>query len=62
MIYGFVKLVSVSSSLTCPEHLSKQHVVVMCKFVAGWFVPNSPLEVKNARLEDKLGRLKEELQ
>ncbi|MCJ8735889.1 hypothetical protein PDJAM_G00252750 [Pangasius djambal] len=38
-----------------------EHVVVMCKCIAGWFVPSSPLEVKNTRLQDKLGRLKEEL-
>ncbi|XP_046714579.1 anoctamin-9 isoform X2 [Silurus meridionalis] len=38
-----------------------EHVVVMCKFIAGWFVPSSPLEVKNTRLQEKLGRLKEEL-
>ncbi|KAK3558883.1 hypothetical protein QTP86_032149, partial [Hemibagrus guttatus] len=39
-----------------------EHVVVMCKCIAGWFVPSSPLEVKNTRLQDKLKRLKEELQ
>ncbi|XP_060770889.1 anoctamin-9 isoform X2 [Neoarius graeffei] len=38
-----------------------EHVVVMFKCIAGWFVPSSPLEVKNTRLQDKLGRLKEEL-
>ncbi|XP_072529774.1 anoctamin-9 [Salminus brasiliensis] len=38
-----------------------EHVVVMFKFIAGWFVPGSPLEVKNNRLQDKLVRLKEEL-
>uniref|UniRef100_A0A3B4BQ62 Anoctamin n=1 Tax=Pygocentrus nattereri TaxID=42514 RepID=A0A3B4BQ62_PYGNA len=38
-----------------------EHVVVLCKFIAGWFVPGSPLEVKNTRLQDKLDRLKEEL-
>ncbi|XP_058264899.1 anoctamin-9 isoform X2 [Hemibagrus wyckioides] len=38
-----------------------EHVVVMCKCIAGWFVPSSPLEVKNTRLQDKLKRLKEEL-
>ncbi|KAK2834446.1 hypothetical protein Q7C36_015147 [Tachysurus vachellii] len=38
-----------------------EHVVVLCKSIAGWFVPSSPLEVKNTRLQDKLERLKEEL-
>ncbi|KAJ8394957.1 hypothetical protein AAFF_G00040800 [Aldrovandia affinis] len=38
-----------------------EHVVVICKFIAAWFVPNSPLKVKNDRLHDKLNRLKEEL-
>ncbi|XP_053368368.1 anoctamin-9 isoform X2 [Clarias gariepinus] len=38
-----------------------EHVVVMCKCIAGWFVPTSPLEVKNTRLQDKLGQLKEQL-
>ncbi|XP_066524756.1 anoctamin-9 [Hoplias malabaricus] len=38
-----------------------EHVVVMCKFIAGWFIPGSPLEVKNNRLQNKLSRLKEEL-
>ena len=38
-----------------------QHVVVVCKFVAAWFVPNNPMHVKNDRLYDKLTRLKEEL-
>ncbi|XP_071755205.1 anoctamin-9 [Centroberyx gerrardi] len=38
-----------------------EHVVVVCKFVAAWFVPNSPMLVKNHRLQDKLARLKEEL-
>lgn len=38
-----------------------QHVVVMCKFIAAWFIPNSPMRVKNKRLQDKLKRLKEEL-
>lgn len=42
--------------------LSPQHVVVVCKFVAAWFVPNNPIKVKNDRLLDKLDRLKEELQ
>uniref|UniRef100_A0A3Q3WXG4 Anoctamin n=1 Tax=Mola mola TaxID=94237 RepID=A0A3Q3WXG4_MOLML len=38
-----------------------EHVVVVCKFVAAWFVPNNPISVKNDRLHDKLARLKEEL-
>lgn len=50
------------SSPKCTGHLSRQHVVVLCKSIAGWFVPSSPLEVKNTRLQDKLERLKEELQ
>ncbi|KAK2842379.1 hypothetical protein Q5P01_012579 [Channa striata] len=38
-----------------------EHVVVICKFVAAWFVPSAPMQVKNDRLFDKLHRLKEEL-
>uniref|UniRef100_A0A3P8V877 Anoctamin n=1 Tax=Cynoglossus semilaevis TaxID=244447 RepID=A0A3P8V877_CYNSE len=38
-----------------------EHVVVVCKFIAAWFVPNSPMKVKNDRLHDKMARLKEEL-
>ncbi|XP_034060578.1 anoctamin-9 isoform X1 [Gymnodraco acuticeps] len=38
-----------------------EHVVVICKFIAAWFVPSAPLQVKNDRLFDKLNRLKEEL-
>ncbi|XP_040885885.1 anoctamin-9-like isoform X2 [Toxotes jaculatrix] len=38
-----------------------EHVVVVCKFIAAWFVPNCPIQVKNDRLHDKLARLKEEL-
>uniref|UniRef100_A0A8C2ZXN4 Anoctamin n=1 Tax=Cyclopterus lumpus TaxID=8103 RepID=A0A8C2ZXN4_CYCLU len=38
-----------------------EHVVVVCKFIAAWFVPNNPIHVKNDRLIDKLARLKEEL-
>ncbi|XP_068587052.1 anoctamin-9-like [Cebidichthys violaceus] len=38
-----------------------EHVVVVCKFIAAWFVPNNPIQVKNDRLLDKLARLKEEL-
>lgn len=39
-----------------------EHVVVICKFIAAWFIPSAPIEVKNSRLLDKLKRLKEELQ
>ncbi|XP_051558538.1 anoctamin-9 isoform X1 [Myxocyprinus asiaticus] len=39
-----------------------EHVVVLCKFVAAWFIPDNPIRVKNVRLEDKLRRLKKELQ
>ncbi|XP_077084813.1 anoctamin-9 isoform X2 [Siphateles boraxobius] len=39
-----------------------EHVVVMCKFIAAWFIPDNPTRVKNERLKDKLGRLKKELQ
>ncbi|XP_073693179.1 anoctamin-9 [Garra rufa] len=38
-----------------------EHVVVMCKFIAAWFIPDSPIRVKNERLDDKLRRLKKEL-
>uniref|UniRef100_A0A671QHA8 Anoctamin n=1 Tax=Sinocyclocheilus anshuiensis TaxID=1608454 RepID=A0A671QHA8_9TELE len=38
-----------------------EHVVVMCKFIAAWFIPDSPIRVKNDRLDDKLRRLKKEL-
>ncbi|XP_062855297.1 anoctamin-9 [Trichomycterus rosablanca] len=38
-----------------------EHVMVMCKSIARWYVPSSSLEVKNNRLEDKLERLKVEL-
>ncbi|XP_069544681.1 anoctamin-9-like isoform X2 [Brachyistius frenatus] len=38
-----------------------EHVVVVCKFIAAWFVPDSSIQVKNDRLHDKLTRLKEEL-
>lgn len=41
--------------------LCSQHVVVICKFVAAWFVPSAPMQVKNDKLFDKLNRLKEEL-
>ncbi|KAM4743800.1 anoctamin-9 isoform 2-T2 [Anableps anableps] len=39
-----------------------EHVVVVCKFIAAWFVPDNPIRVKNHRLKDKLNRLKNELQ
>nr|XP_029495313.1 anoctamin-9-like [Oncorhynchus nerka] len=39
-----------------------EHVVVIFKFIAAWFVPDSPMLVKNDRLKDKFSRLKEELQ
>ncbi|KAL2077071.1 hypothetical protein ACEWY4_026575 [Coilia grayii] len=38
-----------------------EHVVVLCKFIAAWFIPDNPMRVKNSRLKDKLQRLKEEL-
>ncbi|XP_022522796.2 anoctamin-9 [Astyanax mexicanus] len=38
-----------------------EHVVVICKFIVAWFVPDNPLQVKNSRLSDKLFRLKDEL-
>ncbi|MEQ2287256.1 hypothetical protein AMECASPLE_010534, partial [Ameca splendens] len=38
-----------------------EHVLVICKFIAAWFVPAAPMQVKNERLFDKLKRLKEEL-
>ncbi|KAI4900045.1 hypothetical protein NFI96_028142, partial [Prochilodus magdalenae] len=38
-----------------------EHVVVICKFLVAWFVPDNPIRVKNDRLHDKLHRLKEEL-
>ncbi|CAG5957899.1 anoctamin-9 [Menidia menidia] len=38
-----------------------EHVVVICKFIAAWFVPSAPMQVKNDQLFDKLNRLKEEL-
>uniref|UniRef100_A0A8C1MHR9 Anoctamin n=1 Tax=Cyprinus carpio TaxID=7962 RepID=A0A8C1MHR9_CYPCA len=38
-----------------------EHVVVMCKFIAAWFIPDNPIRVKNDRLDDKLRRLKKEL-
>ncbi|XP_031148568.1 anoctamin-9-like isoform X2 [Sander lucioperca] len=38
-----------------------EHVVVVCKFIAAWFVPDNPTQVKNDRMHDKLARLKEEI-
>nr|XP_061825656.1 anoctamin-9-like isoform X3 [Nerophis lumbriciformis] len=38
-----------------------EHIVVICKFIAAWFVPAATMAVKNDRLLDKLKRLKEEL-
>uniref|UniRef100_A0A3Q2YET3 Anoctamin n=1 Tax=Hippocampus comes TaxID=109280 RepID=A0A3Q2YET3_HIPCM len=38
-----------------------EHIVVICKFIAAWFVPAAPMHVKNDSLFDKLKRLKEEL-
>ncbi|KAK7176439.1 hypothetical protein R3I93_000621 [Phoxinus phoxinus] len=38
-----------------------EHVVVICKFIAAWFIPDNPIRVKNERLNDKLKRLKGEL-
>ncbi|KAM7406587.1 hypothetical protein PAMP_000958 [Pampus punctatissimus] len=38
-----------------------EHVVVVCKFIAAWFIPDNPIQVKNNRLHDKLARLKAEL-
>ncbi|XP_062845351.1 anoctamin-9 [Trichomycterus rosablanca] len=37
-----------------------EHVVVICKFIIAWFVPDNPIKVKNSRLRDKLNRLKKE--
>uniref|UniRef100_A0A3B5MJL7 Anoctamin n=1 Tax=Xiphophorus couchianus TaxID=32473 RepID=A0A3B5MJL7_9TELE len=38
-----------------------EHVVVVCKFIAAWFVPEKPAKVKNSRLNDKMDRFKSEL-
>ncbi|XP_054916107.1 anoctamin-9 isoform X2 [Poeciliopsis prolifica] len=38
-----------------------EHVVVVCKFIAAWFVQEKPVKVKNHRLNDKMDRLKSEL-
>lgn len=48
-------------SCTNSPFVCLQHVVVICKFIAAWFVPSAPMQVKNDRLFDKLKRLKEEL-
>ncbi|XP_053349468.1 anoctamin-9 [Clarias gariepinus] len=39
-----------------------EHVLVVCKFIVDWFVPDTPNVVKNGKLHDKLKRLKQELQ
>ncbi|XP_026992898.1 anoctamin-9 isoform X1 [Tachysurus fulvidraco] len=39
-----------------------EHVLLVCKFIVAWYVPDNPMRVKNNRLHDKLKRLKEELQ
>uniref|UniRef100_A0A672LUT0 Anoctamin n=1 Tax=Sinocyclocheilus grahami TaxID=75366 RepID=A0A672LUT0_SINGR len=54
---NYIKIMTKFNSLS----LFAQHVVVIFKCVASWFVPNSPLDVRNERLYDKLKRLKEEL-
>ncbi|KAM6980504.1 anoctamin-9 [Aplochiton taeniatus] len=38
-----------------------EHVMVVCKFIAAWFVPDNPTKVKNTRLEDKFERLRKNL-
>ncbi|XP_017260992.1 anoctamin-9 [Kryptolebias marmoratus] len=38
-----------------------EHVVIICKFIASWFIPPVPMIVKNDKLIDKLNRLKLEL-
>uniref|UniRef100_A0A3Q2UCN6 Anoctamin n=1 Tax=Fundulus heteroclitus TaxID=8078 RepID=A0A3Q2UCN6_FUNHE len=38
-----------------------EHILVICKFIAAWFIPAAPMQVKNDKLFDKLDRLKEEL-
>lgn len=44
-----------------PMYLFSQHVVVVCKFIAAWSIPDSPIKVKNDRRQDKLNRLRDEL-
>uniref|UniRef100_A0A3P9PGF2 Anoctamin n=1 Tax=Poecilia reticulata TaxID=8081 RepID=A0A3P9PGF2_POERE len=38
-----------------------EHVLVICKFIASWFIPPVPMHVKNDGLNDKFRRLQEEL-
>ncbi|KAB5525906.1 hypothetical protein PHYPO_G00145620 [Pangasianodon hypophthalmus] len=38
-----------------------EHVLLVCKFIVAWYVPDNPMRVKNSRLHDKLSRLKREL-
>uniref|UniRef100_A0A8C6VV02 Anoctamin n=1 Tax=Nothobranchius furzeri TaxID=105023 RepID=A0A8C6VV02_NOTFU len=38
-----------------------EHVVVVCKFIAAWFVHDNPIHVKNSRQTNKMSRLKKEL-
>ncbi|XP_030580026.1 anoctamin-9 [Archocentrus centrarchus] len=38
-----------------------EHVLVLCKFIAAWFIPDNSTRVNNERLHDKLTRLKKEL-
>uniref|UniRef100_A0A3B3U1S2 Anoctamin n=1 Tax=Poecilia latipinna TaxID=48699 RepID=A0A3B3U1S2_9TELE len=38
-----------------------EHVLVICKFIASWFIPPVPMHVKNDGLTDKFRRLQEEL-
>ncbi|XP_037835772.1 anoctamin-9-like isoform X2 [Kryptolebias marmoratus] len=37
-----------------------EHVVVVCKFTAAWFIPANPIKVKNTRMAEKLKRLQKE--
>ncbi|XP_029001191.1 anoctamin-9-like [Betta splendens] len=39
-----------------------EHVLVVCKFIVAWFVPDTPTQVKNHSLRDKMERLKKEFQ
>uniref|UniRef100_A0A4W4E5L8 Anoctamin n=1 Tax=Electrophorus electricus TaxID=8005 RepID=A0A4W4E5L8_ELEEL len=39
-----------------------EHVILLCKFLIAWFVPDNPIRVKNHNLHDRLTRLKHELQ
>ncbi|XP_043980341.1 anoctamin-9 isoform X1 [Gambusia affinis] len=38
-----------------------EHVLVICKFIASWFIPPTPMNVKNDGLMDKFKRLQEDL-